>query len=285
MSRPNRQPLNPSTATSPRLVIKRIRFLERSISGEKIRRRFTDPRICLAIEETAGLSELPTETPDSDAVDHIVAVCVHPEAESEWESIGASWLTPREHGDAAQVASVKWNGVAISWLPGRAVIIARGDGREDALAALTDFAFHEAELRRLEQSLQEKERGADADVVRAHRVRFQDRKHWQRIAETTQHLAQLRLTFAKLRPKLIKAPRSLNPNARRLIARLFHAADVTARLQSLDGRLETCQRMYEAANDRIARFRWHLTGWLLQSGILALLFVGVLLIAAGLCAR
>jgi hypothetical protein len=287
MDRPDHLPANASiiTGSAPRIAIKRIRFLERSISGEKIRRQFKHPRSILAVEETAGLSELPTETPESDPIDHLVAVCMHPDSESEWRMIGDGWLTPRDDADAAQVVSVQGPGTAISWLPGRAIISTRSEGREDALAALTEFAFYEAELRRLEQALEEKEGFAEADVAPAHRIRFRDRRHWDQFGEFAEQCARMRLTFARLQPRLAKTSRSLRPNARRLVAQLMRAADVKARARSFDRRLKACENLYESAHDRVMRFRWHLTGWLLESAIVAVLVLGIVLMAAGLCTR
>lgn len=287
MDRPVCQPTSASTAagSAPRIVIKRIRFLERSISGEKIRRQFKHPRSILATEETAGLSELPTETPEADPTDHFVAVCMHPDSESEWQMIGDGWLTPRDDADAAQVVSVRGQGTAISWLPGRAIISTRGEGREDALAAMTEFAFYEGELRRLEQALEEKQGFAEADVAPAHRVRFRDRRNWEQLGEFAEQCARMRLAFARLQPRLARTSRALRPNARRLVARLMRAADVKARAGSFDRRLKACENLYQSAHDRVMRFRWHLTGWLLESTIVAVLLLGIVLMAAGLCTR
>lgn len=282
-----RKSANPSATigSAPRIVVKRIHFQERSISGERIRRQFKQPRTCFAVEETAGLSELPTETPESDPTDCLVAVCVHPDQVPEWQSLGDGWLTPRNVPDAAQVARIEWNGVSICWLPGRAVITARGEGREDALAAVTEFAFYESELRRLEHLLEEKEPEIEADMTGLHQARLNNRRQWQRIGETAVDLSRMRMSFAKLRPRLANVSRSLRPNARRLVARFVRATDMRIRLESFNDRLKVCEELYTKAADRIAICRQYRSHHLLDLAIIFLLLIGITLIGSELYFR
>jgi hypothetical protein len=70
------------------------------------------------------------------------------------------------------------------------------------VAALTDFAFYEGELRALEVTVEAREGQAQADVAFAHRIRQRDRRHWKRFKELIEYFSQLRLTYVRLEPRL-----------------------------------------------------------------------------------
>src|SRR5206468_3620296 len=102
------------------------------------------------------------------------------------------------------------------------------------------------------------------------------------LADTIEALYQMRLTFARLEPRLAHPPRSLSRPSRRLVARLLHYADLEARLESFSDRLEACEDLYEGATDRIADYRWYRGGHMLEWGILIFLMIEVLLLVGDL---
>jgi hypothetical protein len=182
----------------------------------------------------------------------------------------------------APAAVVEREGYTIRWHPGRAVVQGGADGPEAALAALTDFAFYEGELRALELALQGCEAEARADVARAYRIRFRDREHWARFGERIEQLSRMRLRYARLEPRLAKPSRALPVESRRVMARLLARADVRARLEALTNRIEACEDLYEGANDRVTDHRWYLEGHALEIGIILLLVLEVCLMTADL---
>jgi len=146
---------------------------------------------------------------------------------------------------------------------------------EGVVDALTDFSFYEGELRNLERVLDMKEADAQVDVARAYRIRFRDRRHWRRIRETSEGMAQMRLTYASLESEFAKAPRSMAADGRQVMARLIDEAEIDARLEAASNRLEAFEDLYEGANDRIADYRWYLSSEWLETGIILLLVLEV----------
>jgi hypothetical protein len=272
----------PSAAPNETISAKRIRFVNETSPGGKVRREFTQPRHCLAVEEVEELSDLPTAKPWPEPTDHFHVVFVSTEAASEWQQNGEAWLAPPDQPEAVPAIVVERDGAIIQWRPGRALVRGQAERREEILATLTDFAFYEGELRGLEQALESREADAQADVARAHRIRYRDRKHWRRFGEMIEYFARMRLTYARLEPRLAKGARTLPRKARRVMSCLLLKADVEGRLEALNDRLEACADLYEGANDRVADYRGYLRGYLLEIGIIVLLLLEVLLISGDL---
>jgi hypothetical protein len=149
----------------------------------------------------------------------------------------------------------------------------------DLASALIDFAFFESDLRSIERSLETYEADAETDVPRAYRISRKDKAHWARFGERIEALSKLRLLLARVEPKLNHAPKSLPRAVRRVLARLRIGADVEARLEAIDGRLEACEDLYEGASDRVADFRWYHGGHLLETWIIVFLVMESLMIA------
>jgi hypothetical protein len=196
-----------------------------------------------------------------------------------------AWLAPPDQPEAVPPVVIERDDERILWRPGRALVQCKADRREDLVAALTDFAFYEGELRALEEALEAREAQAQADVAFAHRIRQRDRRHWKRFKEMIEYFSQLRLTFARLEPRLARASRTLSPAARPVMARLLKKAGVAARLEAFSDRLEALEDLYEGANDRVADFRWYRDGHLLEIGIVVLLLIEALLMSGDMYIR
>jgi hypothetical protein len=270
----------PANGPKPAIVVKRIRFLEQAPDGARVRRQFTQPHRGVAVEEGANLADLPADRAWPEPTDQLVVVFVPRACAAEWQKKGAGWLDPPDHPEAAPAVVLERDGHAIHWRPGRAVVLGRVEHAEAVLDALVDFAFHEGELRRLEQALAACEAGAEGDVARAHCIRARDRRAWVRLGETIEHLNRMRLAYARLEPRLARPPRSLPVEARRVAARLARRADVEARLEAFSDRLEACEDLYEGANDRVADYRWYRSGHALEIAIIALLVLEVIIMTS-----
>jgi hypothetical protein len=275
----------PSNGPSPSVVVKRIRFLDRAPPGARVRREFAHPRPRVAVEEPAGLYDLPAATDCPEPTDRLVVVFVPRGAAPEWQEKGGGWLAAPDDPKAVAATVVERDGYAVHWRPGRALVEGGVDCPEGILAALTDFAFYEGELRELERELAAHETAAVADVGRAYRIRFRDRKHWARFGESIEDLARMRLLYARLEPRLARPRRALPVEARRVMAHLLARADVEARVQAFTDRLEACEDLYEGANDRVADYRWYIGGHALEIAIILLLLLEVLLLVADLFLR
>ena len=262
----------------------RIRFVPHPVTGTRIRRSFKHPRPCLAVEQVVDPNEL-LRAKLPDASDTLDVVYVPPEARSEWEFLSAGWLAASSEPDAPETVIVTAQGDRIHWRTGRVVVEGDVGLRDEVLAGIVEFAFHESEVRSLEQQVEKHALQARDDVPLAFQIRSQDRAEWPRLKETIEDLAQLRLTFADLKPRVARGSRSLGKHGREVATRLFRAATTTARMEGLDNRLEACEDVYEGAVDRLADYRgWH-TGHRLEVIIIALLVLEVLFMMAELLLR
>lgn len=262
-----------STAAARSIVIRRIRFVTHPVTGTKIRRTFKHPRPCLAVEQTIDISELSRQRSSLEDRDMLDIVYVPHEAIAEWERIGSGWLLPSGDPEAPEPVTISALGDRICWRPGRAVIEGKTGLREEVVAGLTEFAFYEGELRALERNIETYESQARIDAPLTFRIQRKDRREWPRFGEIMERLAQFRLTFASLEPRVERGSRTLSKSSREVATRLFRAATTSSRMEGLDGRLEVCEELYEGAIDRIADHRgWH-TGHVLEVIIIALLLL------------
>ena len=177
--------------------------------------------------------------------------------------------------EAPRPIVIEGKGQKLQWRPGRAVIEAKEVNQQEVLAALTDFAFFEGELRDLEAALHVREADVHTDVRRAYSMRYSDRRHWPRFTEMIQCFSGMRFTYAQLEPWLIKGARNLPDASRGWFARLLRKAQVDPRLEEFSNRLEACEDLYEGAHDRINDFLGYFYGHLLEVAIVIFLVAEV----------
>lgn len=270
-----------ATVAKPTSEAMRIRFVESAPAGASIRHAFQQPRVCFATEEPISLADLPAARSWPEPAEELVVVFLAPGGGASAQ-LDAEWLSPPDHPEAPPAVACTVDGARVQWRPGRAIVECLPARRANVLAGLIDFAFHEGDLRGLERTLESHELQAAADVPLAYRIRRGDRSQWQRLGETIEALYRMRLTFARLEPRLAYPPRCLPRPARRIVARLQRGVALEARLETFSDRLEACEDLYEGATDRIADFRWYRGGHMLEWGILCFLFIEVLLLVGDL---
>jgi hypothetical protein len=283
MSR-NIVPLSTGNSTSRRHsapLVRRVRFVSEAAAAARAVRSFRHPRPCVAIEDSLDLEGLTTVNETLEAT-RFTAVMIAPDTAAEARSAAERWIVTPGYSSVLSTVAFSVGGLKVQWRPGKALVQAPGDTFEGAFAALTDFAFYESELRRLEHALEEKEALAPADVARAHRIRLRDRNQWQRIGETIESLYRTRLQYARLESCWASAPMAASREARPLLERLIEETGIDDRLEAFSNALEACEDLYEGANDRIADHRWYLQGHWLEGGIIALLVVEIVLMTVDL---
>jgi hypothetical protein len=218
-------------------------------------------------------------------MDSLLIVYVPPEAKEEWERIGSEWLSSKGGPESPETATVSVLNDQIHWRPGLAVVEGKVGLRDEVVAALTEFAFYEGEVRSLEQTIETYEAQARLDAPKTIIVKKKDRSDWSRFAAIMESLTQHRITFASLEPRIEKGSRMLKKHSRAIANRLFRAADTSSRMEGLNGRLEVCEEIYDGAIDRIAEYRgWH-TGHVLEVIIIALLLLEAGIMAVELILR
>jgi hypothetical protein len=275
----------PSGRPKQPFTVRRIRFLTELPPGARVRREFKQPRHVFAVEEVVEPADLPAGKVWPEPVDQCCLVFVSNGSAKDGMENAAEWLAPPDQPEAAPTVVIELDGDSIQWRPGRALVQAHPERREDIQAALTEFSFYEGELRTLESAADAREAQAREDVARTYGVGSRDRKHWKRLRETMEYLAQLRLTYARLEPRLEKGSRTLAPEARRLMVRLLRKADVESRLEHISNRLETLEDLYEGAVDRIADYRLYRNGHWLEIIIIVLLLSEVFLMSGDMYIR
>jgi hypothetical protein len=266
-----------AAAQSQPILVRRIRFLADVAPGTKVRRAFVQPRACLAVDEAADFADLLVQNSWSELKDQLIVVQFGG-AGAEAKKFSESLVPTPDHRDAVATAAFAVNGQNIQWRPGFALVQGPMDGFESVVAALTEFAFYEDELRKLERALDIREIDAQADVTRAHRIRLRDRRHWRRIGETIENLYSMRLSYARLESQLVKTSRSLARDSRAVMARLLSETEIETRMEAVSNRLEAFEDLYEGANDRIAEYRWYLSSGWMEGAIIFLLVVEVALL-------
>ena len=233
----------------------RIRFIADAPAGTEICRQFVDPRPLVSVKDMGNQVAASSELMES--LEIVSTTDFKAPADK------SAMVVDTEFGKA-------------SWQPARSVLPAKGV--DTLLPALIDFAFYEAELRRLEQAILPHQATADADVSLAYNIRESDRSQWARLYKTMEELYRLRLQFARLEPHLYSVDRTLPLAARRLFNRLCVKAKIEARLEALNDRMETIEDLYEGACDRITDYRNYRKGSLLEIGIIVLLGLEVVLL-------
>ncbi|MBN9121959.1 MAG: hypothetical protein J0I06_22925 [Planctomycetes bacterium] len=260
------------------ITVRRIRFASHSVTSGRVCGTFKHPRLCLAVEEPVA----PTDVKPAAAPDELFVALAPSAAEAEGKAVERDWFPDPSAPDAVDL-DTSWRGGRVRWRPGFAVVFLRGARPNEVLAALAEFAFYEGELRRLEEEMNTREAPAAEDVARAYTIRRRDKDHWPRFADTTAAFARMRLTFARLSPRLAEEPEG--SRSRRLASRLLRRARAASRAEALDTRLEACEDLYEGANDRVADHQgWH-QGHVLEIIIVALLLLEVILLCAELVVR
>jgi hypothetical protein len=266
------------------IVVRRIRFASHSVTSGRVCRTFKHPRLCLAVDEPAKVSDLPKKPEPSAPGDELFVVFVQPKAVAEWEEISSGRFFTSTDPDAPS-ADVKWKEGRVQWQPGLAVVYLRGALQEEVLSALVEFAFYESELRRLEAEMDTREATAFDDVSRAHTIQRRDKGHWPRFTAAIEAFTRMRLAFARLSPRFVEAARGPGSFSYRLASRLLQQARTEARAEALDTRLEACEELYEGGNDRVADHKGWYNGHILEVIIVAILLVEVVLLCVDLVVR
>jgi hypothetical protein len=278
-----------STSTVPPnvgrgITLRRLRFGDDAAAGAKVRRRFTQPRRVVVTEEAREPADLTAPKAWPEPTDRCDVVHLNGSSTADLPKQLEEWLAPpTDQPEAVRAIVVAGKEETIRWRPGQVVVQSRPEHLETVLAAITDFAFYEGELRTLEAAVEAHEAQAQADAGLAHRVRRCTRQERQRFEDLISYFSSLRLTYARLEPRLLRSSRALTPEARQLVARLLKKADVEDRLEAVSNRLESLEDLYEGANDRVADHRWYRNGHLLEIGILAMLVIEAAIMVGDIC--
>jgi hypothetical protein len=254
-------------AFAPGSALTRVRFLESAPAGARALMSFTEPRPAAAVAESAEPASPPAAGADELLFLLLPAGSAQPEA---LRAQAELWVGP---GALRVRSGPGW----LWWRPGRAALVGPAEAHAPMLAAAADFAFYEGELRALERELAADWPQAQADLPLAHEIAGPVEPRCRQLQAMTVRTLERRVRHVRVEPRLLSASAELEPEARGAADRLREKAGVEARLETVDGQLETYEYIYELANQRMSEHRHFRTERALEVAIVVLLAVEILL--------
>lgn len=152
------------------------------------------------------------------------------------------------------VVTVPLYGCHVAWTPGRAAVVGPVVRLEGLLAAVSDFASREAELRQLERQCADLVATLEGDA--AHAFEFDERALSQRngLAGRFREAVAVRGRLAVLAPAVHAPPVHPPTLASQLGERLRDRTRLAERHEFAVDRAELAERLYEACGQRISEF-------------------------------
>jgi hypothetical protein len=260
------------------VILTRVRFVESPAPGERILAEFKDPEARVAVASPLALEALAAPPGPRGEELLVLQAPVGAARDAPWRSQAQAWFDAPGPEDVPP-AHIGLEGASVKWRPGRAVIEAPADRMDAMLLALVDFAFHERELRRLEAEIDANWPAAQADVPLMHRVCSTEAAREAAVAQRGTDAALRRLRCARLETRLLAPPAALGDAACKAGRKLRDEADVESRLETLDGRIEVYEYIYEVAGQRLSDYRHFRREYAVEIIIAVILAVEALLVA------
>ena len=194
-----------------------------------------------------------------------------------WRREAEAWISGEEPGEFGPPLRAGVEGGWVLWRPGRAVVLAPPDRREEMLAAVADFAFHHGELGRLEGELSANWAELQADLPLVHKVGRKELRRREHVGRMTALTSGWRLQCARLEAGLAGPPSRLSPAGRRAGEKLRALARAEDRLERLDGQIEVYEYEYELINQRLSDCQHFRKELIAELVIVAILVVDMVL--------
>jgi hypothetical protein len=258
----------------------RIRFAEQAPADQTVLMEFRDPAPRFALQMCNVLETPPTgqEAQEPDILE-VVAV---PGADQRWRNDLQNWVAQAAPRSAVPPVTIKVREAQVTWCSGRAVIQGGIDHIDPLLAALADFHYYEAELRRLELEVAASWRELEEDSPLAYDVKQSDMTRYKEVGRRVEQTLRRRMRHVRIEPHLYEPSAHLPAAAQDLGERLREETRIEDRLEILDGQIEAFESVYEMCSQRIGEFRAAREGFVLESVIIVLLTVETVLLLAEL---
>lgn len=175
-------------------------------------------------------------------------------------------------------------GARIVWHPGRAAVIAPADRLPSVVRALIEFAFHEAELRRIEREIGASWGQLERDSALAFDCRESTASQRAELGRRFQQVVALRARLSQVTPLVHRPPVHPPTVASQAGDRLRERARVPDRLEFIDGQLEVFERVYEMCGERASELVHADRGHTLEMIIIVLLTAQILIVLVELLA-
>jgi hypothetical protein len=233
-------------------------------------RRFADPRPQLAYRQTVPLDELlgkdgKQAPPASELwVVHLPDGVPAAQAEKLHRWLGRDAVTP---------LAAESDELGLFWRPGQALIEADPELVDEALAALTDFAFYEGQLQKLEDEVAERWPELEADMPYVSKIDGGQRKIWNVLYGRLEHQHRLGMLSTRVERQTALLTQKRPKEVRKLLARLLGGARVRTRFEQLNNQLEVRDAVYDQIGYRLSDHRGF------RSSLVIEIFIVVLLLA------
>ena len=254
----------------------RIEFNGESREGESVLLEFVDPTACKAVVSSKAVEAMPEEQrgPAYDVLE-VLAVARDGKDDSQWRKDLRSLLEPPSPDRAVPILLAKVEDVLVSWRPGRAVVQAPPQRMEFVLPALAEFAYYEGQLRRLEDEIAAAWPDAHADAPVASQASQLDARQRQEVCRRMTDVFQRRIRHVRIESHLYEPDEALSPVGQQLGEALREKAGVEDRLESIDGKLEVFEYLYELAVQRVSDHTQYSHGMIVEVAIVVLLLFEV----------
>lgn len=238
--------------------VRRIRFVRNPAPGAEILAEFPVPCPAYAISEPVSFDALPPPSDASEPVDILYFVFL-PGGSAvpyDMQQKAAEWMAKPPVSGAVPTVEAVIRSDRVLWRPGRAMLQGAADRRDECLAGIVHFAFYEAELRKLENELDEDWPGLELDLKLTAEVRGDELSQWPRVNEMTRRAGARRIRHSSLERRLEKPSLSLPPPAQRIVSEFILQTETADRLKTADERIEVMEELYATANDRLSEFSY-----------------------------
>jgi hypothetical protein len=181
-------------------------------------------------------------------------------------------------GALIKSALLTLQGAQILWRPSQMIVFASPERMQSICNAIAEASFYESELRSIEVAIDAAWDNVQADSPLA--FEFNDRAISRREELSTrfQAVLSLRTRFARLAPQVL-VPHIYPPTlASQIAERLRERTRMPERLELVEGKLETQERIYEMCSQRVSEFMVAKTGHNLEWAIIILLLAQTVLI-------
>jgi hypothetical protein len=271
-------------ARDPGVTQRRIRFVERIASGDRLLMAFKDPEQRYAI-----LAEGParaTFEPASDLHGELLDVTLVPSSNAlqttpfAINQLSMEWLKKADAPVAPPAIFVKYRGVELIWRPDRALLQCDSEQAEFLLAALIEFTHYECELRRIEGEIANTWVELEQDKELAFEVTPADLQRSQAVGARMNRVLQRRMRLARIEPHLYQPEAGLPAASQKLGEELREKARIESRLETVDGQLEVFEDIYEMSGQRMGEYRAAQKEHILEWVIIVLLAAELLLMLA-----
>lgn len=264
--------------------IQHVAFVTDNRAAREILLEFPEPRRCRAIL-TSGPNASPSAAADGTTE---LTLLLTPSGEHDVPELLTTiwnWVEPEVPHDRRQGFLITLHGARVVWTPGRAAIIAPAERLDLLRLALVEFAFHDGEIRQIEQAIAKTWPELEADAPLAFQFDEKTAPRREQLGERFQQILGLRARLARINPVVHRPPIHPPTLAGQLGERLKERTRLAERIEYLSGQVEVVERVYEMCAERASEYVHSKKETTLEWVIIVLLATETIILLIDLMAR